>query len=187
MRFKIMSFAAAFLLAACATHQVDRVQLQNQIDTLDRSVINGQRDPAVALNGYKALAQQYPKEPIAVAGYAEALRRNGQAREAANVLRPMVKGQSPQSMTQPIFMAYMRMLLGQGYFADVQGRVQERLSGPVADKSNSAELYNLLGVALAGQGKKAEAEKAFKQALDGWSGRPGLVEQNLAKLKAAKK
>ncbi len=188
MRLSIFSFAAALLLAGCATHQVDRVQLQSQIDALDRSVISGERDPTVALNGYKALAKQYPKEPLAVAGYAEALRRNGQAREAADVLRPMVKGQTPAAIPQPVFLAYMRLLLGQGYFADVQSRIESRLSyGTVADKSARAEMYNLMGVALAGQNKRVEAEKAFKQALDGWSGRPGVVEQNLSKLKTPKK
>ncbi len=173
---------SALFLAACA-HKVNPIELQQRIDHMDRAVIQGQQDPQVALNDYRMLAKKYPKEPVAVAAYAEALRRVGQAKDSAEVLRPMIKGKNVQDLPDPVFMAYMRLLLGQGFFVDVQDRVQQRMAAvPTPDP----QLYNLLGVALAGQGKRADAEKAFTQALVGWNGRPGVVEENLAKLKTSK-
>jgi Flp pilus assembly protein TadD len=169
------------LLVGCAT-KPDALKIQRQVDGLDRSVVSGQVDPQKALDDYRSLAEKYNKEPIAVAGYAEALRRVGQAKESADILRPLVKGQTVEKLPDPIFMAYMRLLLGQGYYKDVQERVQKRLALSQTDKN--AQLYNLLGVALAGQGKKTDAESAFRSALHNWDGRQGVVEQNLSKLKA---
>ena len=177
-----LSLVCCLLLVGCA-HKVDRIDLQQRVDHLDRSVIAGQQDPQAVLSEYKALAKKYPQEPIALAAYAEALRRVGQAKESAEVLRPMIRGRNIQDLSDPVFMAYMRLLLGQGFFTDVQDRVQQRLS---MAQSPDPQLYNLLGVAYAGQNKREDAEKAFNQALAGWNGRPGVVEENIAKLKTSK-
>lgn len=189
MRFvSVLICATALVLTGCAgmRDKPDALVLQQKVDALDREMIQGQQDPLAALDKYRALAVTYADEPIAVAAYAEALRRADRSKEAANVLRPFIKGKNAKTMEQPLFMAYMRLLLGQGYFADVESRVQSRLT-VTNDEAVRAQLYNLLGVAFAGQGKKPEAEAAFQHALQGWSGRAGVVQQNLEKLKQVEK
>lgn len=173
----------ALCVASCATKELNSLQLQQKLDRLDNGVISGQQNAGAAVGEYKKLADKYPNDPVVVAAYADALRRAGKAREAADFLRPIVKDQTAQAMAEPVFLAYMRLLLEQHYFYDVEMRIKQRMADI---QWPDAEIHNLLGVALAGQGKRAEAEEAFKKALVSWKGRPGVVEENLLKLRQAK-
>lgn len=185
MTKRLLSLLAVLLLAACAT-KVDQVALQRAVNNLDNAVLSGNKAPESALDAYKALYKKYPNDPIAVSGYADALRRIGRADKAADVLKPFVENTSSFQLPGPIFLAYMRLMIDQNYEKDAEARLRTRIKLPalLAGKGASmAQMYNLLGVSLAKQGRKPEAEQAFNTALATWDGRPGVVEANLEQLK----
>lgn len=186
----ILSCVLAVGLTACAgLDNAGRLRLQNAVNSLDVAVFNGNKTPEIVLGSYESMYKKYPDEPITVGAYADALRRVGQPKKAADILKPSIEKTDTNRLPGEIFMPYMRLMLDQGFFKDAQNRIQKRLTlspDKITGVASRPQLQNLLGVALAGQGKKPEAEQAFKQALSRWDGRPGVVEKNLERLNATK-
>src|SRR5690606_2888138 len=102
--------------------------------------------------------------------------------EAAELLKPAIKGHKITEIPDPVFMAYSRLILDQSYYKEAEKRLMARLTGSA--QSSAPQLNNLIGVALAGQTRRAEADQAFRRALESWDGRPGVVEKNLARLQS---
>jgi Flp pilus assembly protein TadD len=175
----------AFFVVGCAAKQTP-LQLTQSAELLDRSMIEGTITTNAALEQYEDLYDDHKDNDRITAGYADALRRAGQPKKSADILRPIIKDTSIQDLSHPVFMSYMRLLLDQKYYKDVESRVKSRLSVQPDNKAVAAELYHVMGLALAGQGNSVGAEKAFQLALPDWAGRPGVVEQNLARLKEIK-
>ncbi len=190
MKHLILSIVLAVSLSACATlDQAGRDRLQNAVDSLDVAVFQGNKTPQIVLGSYQELYKKYPREPIAAGAYADALRRVKQPKKAADVLRPFLEKTDSNKLPDDIFMPYMRLLIDQGFLADAQKRIEKRLMLPndrLKGTASTPQLQNLLGVALAGQGKKDAAKAMFSRALAAWDGRPGVVEKNVEQLKLAK-
>ena len=190
MKRLVLSLILTIGLTACAgLDSAGRMRLQNAVDSLDTAVFNGNKTPEIVLGSYRTLYTKYPSETIAVGAYADALRRIKKPKEAADVLKPFVEKRDTNKVADEIFMPYMRLLVDQGFFEDAQKRLERRLTLPpekLKGQASKPQIENLLGIALAGQNKKAEAAKAFIQAQAHWDGRAGVVEKNLERLKATK-
>jgi Flp pilus assembly protein TadD len=176
-RLVLTVFLAASLIGC---QSIDLSVLQKKVDALDEKVLSGQSTPVQVLPSYESLYQKYKGQPAIIGAYADALRRAGQPKEAAELLKPFIKGKKLTAVQDPIFMAYARLLLDQGYYKDAEKRLMERLTQ--SPQSSAPQINNLLGIALAGQKRRAEASQAFRRALESWDGRPGIVEKNLARL-----
>jgi Flp pilus assembly protein TadD len=189
MRNFLCLCAAALILSACATSG-NREAIQNAVDSLDMAVFEGTKAPETALDAYRALYKKYPRNAIAVAAYADALRRGGNPQSAAGILKPFVKDADVKKLDDPIFLAYMRLMIDQGFYKDAEERLRRRMTLPANKFDGQAsipQISNLLGITLASQGRDAEARQAFQVAQANWDGRPGVVEKNLSRLTAKPK
>jgi tetratricopeptide (TPR) repeat protein len=183
--FQTALFSVLLLpLLSCASSvstESNDIRVTRDIAALDARVLDGGEFPAEILEEYADIYEDHDTSPAAIAGYADALRRAGQVKEALNIIQPAVSGKNPTSIDGKVFSAYMRLMLGTGYYRDAEKRITARLvrANGTAEK---AELNHLLGIALVGQKRRAEAIQAFRRAVSGWSGRPGVVQENLKKL-----
>lgn len=137
------------------------------------------------LPGCAMLRGKADVDPDLLAVKADALRRANQPQEALEVLKPVVKEHNAQTMPGSVFISYIKLLLAENFPQDAEVRLRARMSLPQSKQiapASAPQLQNLLGVALAAQGKDKEAQQAFEAAQKGWDGRQGVVEANLAKL-----
>ena len=189
MKRPVLSLLVCLALAACGgLDSAGRSRLQAAVDGLDTAVFNGNKTPEIVLGSYESLYKKYPQEPIAVGAYVDALRRVGQPKKAADVLKPFIEKTDSNKLPDDIFMPYMRLLVDQGFNEDAEKRLEKRLNLPsqrLTGVASKPQIQNLLGIALAGQNKKTQAEQMFTQALAHWDGRAGVVEKNIERLKAA--
>jgi len=184
--------AAALLLAACASpsdHDVgDPVDsMLGQKAATERRLATSAADAmatgktAEALVSYEKLYQRDSRNPDVAINYAQLLRRSGKADQAVKILAPYAKGERKDSSRTPRAMLkneYAAALIETGKFADAYTMLESVLSdSKLADFHPDAS--HLAGVALDAQGKHKDAERMFRQALDGWKGDPTSVMNNL--------
>jgi Flp pilus assembly protein TadD len=188
----LLACALALLCAGCQSMQVDELiqtrdptkakQGQQVEDALDRAAMeaataSGQPE----LGRLRLMERAYRRDPENVelaTAYAAALRQAGFANRAAIVLGPFAgrPDASPEVRTE---FAAVQLELGQYRQAEEGAAAVARAAG--ADGAASApRAYHLLGLALEAQGRHAEAERAFRQALEAWEGDPAPVLNNLA-------
>lgn len=184
---------AAFLLSACAAHNDVAVgdpvnDLQGQRAATERRLATAATDAMTAgktgeaLVSYEKLYQRDSRNPDVAVNYAQLLRRSGKAGQAVKVLKPYAEGSRKASSRAPLPMLkneYAAALIETGKFAPAEKMLQSVLSNP-ADSEFHPDASHLNGVALDAQGKHTEAEKYFRQALDGWRGDATSVMNNLA-------
>ncbi len=112
--------------------------------------------------------------------YAAALRRAGFANRAAVVLGPFAgrPEASPEVKTE---FAAIQLELGRYRQAEEQAAAVARAAAQDGDEvAGAPRAYHILGLALEAQGRHAEAERAFRRALEVWEGDPVPVMNNLA-------
>lgn len=191
-RFVALS-AAALLLSACAAHNDLQVgdpinDLQGQRAATERRLATSAADAMAqgktneAFVSYEKLYQRDSRNPDVAVNYAQLLRRTGKASQAVKVLAPYAEGKRKTSSRTPLPMLkneYAAALIETGKFDVAEKTLHSVLTTP-ADAEFHPDASHLLGVALDAQGKHTEAEKYFRQALDGWRGDATSVMNNLA-------
>ncbi len=191
-RFVTLSMAA-LLLSACAAQNDLNVgdpinDLQGQRAATERRLATAAADAMAqgktneAFVSYEKLYQRDSRNPDVAVNYAQLLRRTGKADQAVKVLGPYAEGKGKTSSRTPLPMLkneYAAALIETGKFDAAEKTLRSVLTAQ-ADAEFHPDASHLLGVALDAQGKHAEAEKHFRQALDGWRGDATSVMNNLA-------
>lgn len=136
-----------------------------------------------ALVHYEKLYKRSFKNADVSLNYAQLLRKAGRVDEAVAVLKPfaakdgaLMSGNPPLAMIKT---EYAAALIAQGDFAGAQSLLDTVLTSPDAAEFHP-DASHLAGIALDAQGQHKAAEKLFRQALDGWTGDPTSVMNNLA-------
>ena len=188
----LLALAVALLCAGCQSMEVDELiqtrdptksKPEQQVeDALDRAAMEaaaaaGQPE----LGRLRLMERAYrrdPENPEVATAYAAALRQAGFANRAAIVLGPFEAkpNASPDIKTE---LAAIQLELGRYREAEEIAASVARTAG--SDKAAPVpRAYHLLGLALEAQGRHAEAERAFRGALEAWEGDPAPVLNNLA-------
>jgi predicted Zn-dependent protease len=141
-----------------------------------------------ALEIYKKLSGRHPHDRDIAIGYAQMLRKTGDAEKAAGLLAPYA--QPPQGKdgkpvaNPPPLDPQLANELAADYIAlgrfDAARSLLTPMIGASADNPWRVESTNLMGVVEDAQGNHKEAEKMFRAALDGWKGDATSVQNNLA-------
>lgn len=183
----------AFLLGACAAANDTQVgdpidSLQGQRAATERRLATTASDAmhagktGEALVAYEKLYKRDSRNPDVAVNYAQLLRRSGKADQAVKALEPFAAGKRKDSPRAPIAMLkneYAAALIETGKF-DLAQPVLETVLNDATLTDFHPDASNLSGIALDAQGQHKEAEKLFRQALDGWKGDPTSVMNNLA-------
>lgn len=191
-RFVALSFAA-LLLSACAAHNDPLVgdpldEMQGQRAATERRLATSASDAMAqgktneAFVSYQKLYQRDSGNPDVAVNYAQLLRRTGKADQAVKVLAPFANGKGKTSSRTPLPMLkneYAAALIETGKLDDAD-RMLQTVLGETMYAEYHPDASHLKGIALDAQGRHAEAEKYFRQALEGWRGDATSVMNNLA-------
>lgn len=137
----------------------------------DQATRDGSSAGSVAL--LERLYKRDPKNPESAMKFARALRQAGDTQKAVLVLAPF----SEDKKASAAVLSEMAALhVGAGKY----GLAENAARRAIAADAGAYRAYQILGIALEGQGKYKEAETAFRQALDSWQGDAIPVMNNLA-------
>jgi Flp pilus assembly protein TadD len=112
-------------------------------------------------------------DPNIAYNYAKALRASGDLKLASVVLSPFARDEDSIAEVKAE-MAAIQLALGNYRSAE------EYATKAVVQNSGDYESFQTLGIALDGQEKHPEAEKAFRKSLELWQGDPIPIMNNLA-------
>lgn len=191
----LMAITAALMLSGCVAATNDagagapvdsmlgkKAQTERRLATAAIDAIAaGKADEA--LISYEKLYKRSFKNADVSLNYAQLLRKAGRVDEAIKVLQPfaakedaLMSGKPPLAMIKT---EYAAALIARGDFAKAQALLDTVLTSPEAAEFHP-DASHLAGIALDAQGQHKAAEKLFRQALDGWTGDPTSVMNNLA-------
>ncbi|MBI1216361.1 MAG: tetratricopeptide repeat protein [Alphaproteobacteria bacterium] len=140
-----------------------------------------------ALELYKKLHERHKRDMSISIGYAQMLRKTGDAEQAAFLLTPYTLPPADKD-GKPVAAPALDPQLANELAADqiALGKFDDAhaLLAPMLDAQTEnpwrGESANLMGVVLDAQGDHKGAEKLFRVALDGWKGDKTSVMNNLA-------
>jgi Flp pilus assembly protein TadD len=166
----LLASCAVLSLTACGTTGTTTGATSHS----DRTQTTAARNDA---GGYSlnALEANYKKDSSDInnaTAYGRALRHANRLQRSAMVLAPIAdKGKkNPEAKVE-----YAATLADMGQFEDAEKYVR----AAIGINPEDGYAYQILGVSLEAQGKHAEAEKAFRKALENWQGNPSTVLNNL--------
>lgn len=184
------------MLSACKTDQGllkpydslngKRAAREARLSTAAAAAIAANRVPE-ALARYERLHKDRPRDETVAVNYAQLLRKTGDADGARDVLKPFMfgpDGREKGDAAPTTKNEYAAVLIAEGDFRGAENI----LNSVLEDKKAAAvghDAHNLMGVALDAQGQHKEAEQMFRLALDGWTGDPSSVMNNLGLCLAA--
>jgi Flp pilus assembly protein TadD len=190
----ILAIATVLALSACAPQQEAQMQLTGKHSAIDS--LQGKHEESVtrlataaqdaiaegketeALNLYKRLYEEKPKEEVAV-NYAQLLRKTGQPKKASEVLAKFVKKKPKDGENALLLNEYAATQIALGNFDEAAAKL-DRVLADGSSAQFQADASNLKGVVRDAQGQHKEAEALFRVAMEGWEGNPTSVMNNLA-------
>lgn len=170
-----LMISSALLLAACQTTGTTGTGTKDPVDAaLHRASMEEPTDGGVeSLATIEKLYKQDSMNPNLAVRYSRSLRENGRMTRAAMVLNPLME--IPKTKTSAVVTEYAAVQATMGNYEVAEKNAR----AAVLMNPNSAQAYHVLGISLDAQGFHKQAEVAFRKALDGWSGDPSPVLNNL--------
>lgn len=155
------------------------------------AIAAGKTEEALALQA--SLYKQHPHDRGIALTYAQLLRKTGKPAEAVKVLTPFASFHSRSNDSNQVTIytsdAVVLNELAAAHIATGNFDAAEKLLTRVLDDKSAAPLHadadSLMGIVLDARGDHKAAEQAFNRALQGWSGDPTPVMNNLALCLAA--
>jgi Flp pilus assembly protein TadD len=169
---------AALSLSACQTTSTMTERQETDLSKIDAILERAANDAAMkgkVKESLELLDNMYKRNPTnsAIAmRYARALRQHGDTYKASLVLNGFVNTDNPKPM---ILTEYAALQAAQGNYMAAEDHARRS----ILDDAEQPRAYHILGIALDAQGHHKEAEVAFRHALEGWTGDPVPVLNNL--------
>lgn len=171
---------ACLALAACASSTQKVQPSGSKYDAKINAAIeraaqaardDGEESSSVAL--MERLYRRDPKNPENTAKFAHALRQAGELDKAELILKPFATASDAGT---DVLAEYAALNLSLTKYPLAENYARKA----VAEDEKNFRAWQILGIALDGQGRYKDAETAFRKALDLWQGDPIPVMNNLA-------